>query len=135
MSLMEWNSNLDIGVDAMNDEHKVLLKYMNQLFDLYHAKADYGRQKTVLDQLKDATIKHFTQEEAYMEKIGFEGIASHKIIHKQLLEKFTVHYQEFEQKQQFNEGFFTFLKMWLSAHIQGIDIKYGEFSRSKKKSA
>ncbi len=135
MSLMDWNKSLDIGVEAMNNDHKVLLKYMNELYDLYDAKADFAAQKVVLDKLKDATILHFQDEEKYMEKICFEGIDMHKIVHINLLAKFTEHYQDFISRHSFNEGFFQFLKLWLSAHIVGIDLKYAEFSRQAKKAS
>ena len=48
------------------------------------------------------------------------------MIHKDLLDKFTDHYQIMVSTGKLNDKFFSFLKLWLSAHIQGIDVKYGK---------
>lgn len=132
---MKWSEALDIGVEEMNHEHKGLLDYMNQLYDLHNNKASGEEQKRVLDQFKDATVKHFKDEENYMQKIGWEGLASHQYIHKSLLENFSKHYEKFNTEGKLTDDFFHFLKFWLSAHIQGIDMKYGEFSRQIKKAS
>ncbi len=132
MSLMDWNDKLDIGVEKMNNEHKNLLNIMNKLFDLYEHKASYLEQKKYLDQLRDATVAHFKNEESYMESLNFEGIKQHKIIHTQLISKFLSHYSDFESKKEFSDQFFQFLTLWLNAHIQGIDKKYGECAQTKK---
>ncbi len=133
MGIMNWNENLDIGVNDMNNEHKNLLDYMNKLFDEYSAKASYEVQLGTLDKLKNATVEHFEHEEKYMEKIGWDQLATHKHIHKSLLETFGRHYGKFVETRALNDEFFHFLKFWLSAHIQGIDKKYGEFAKTAKK--
>ena len=135
MELMKWSEALDVGVHEMNDEHKGLLGYMNQLFDLHSSKASTVDQKKVLDQLKAATVLHFQHEEEYMEKLGWEGLPSHRYIHKTLLENFSKHYENFSTEGQLTDEFFHFLKFWLSAHIQGIDKKYGDYSKEKKKAS
>jgi hemerythrin-like metal-binding protein len=132
MPLMEWDNKLDIGVGEMNEEHQGLLKYMNSLYDAWESKSPVADQKILLDLLKDATIEHFRSEEAYMEKIGWESVDVHKYIHKSLLETFTKHYQNFLDQGQLTMEFFEFLRLWLAAHIQGIDKKYGDFSVTKK---
>jgi hemerythrin-like metal-binding protein len=132
MPLMNWDNKLDIGVHEMNHEHQGLLKCMNELYDAWESKVPVATQKILLDQLKEATIQHFQSEEAYMEKIGWEGLDVHRYIHKSLLETFSKHYQNFLEKGELSMDFFEFLRLWLAAHIQGIDKKYGEFGAAKK---
>ena len=43
-----------------------------------------------LGELGDYTVKHFEQEEAYLESISYSGLANHKAIHADLLETFSV---------------------------------------------
>lgn len=135
MGIMQWNENLDIGVNQMNDEHKILLDHMNNLYDHHNAKASFEAQKVILDKLKDATIQHFDHEEKYMEKIGWEQLPQHQYIHKNLLETFGRHYQKFVESRSLSDDFFHFLKFWLSAHIQGIDKKYADFAKVNKKAS
>lgn len=132
MKLMEWSDALDIGVRDMNNEHKGLLDYMNKLFEMQNANAKPAEMKMILDKLKRATIDHFQHEEAYMEKIGWSSCATHKLIHKNLLDSLGAHYAKFETEGKLTEEFFRFLKFWLGAHIQGIDKKYGDFANSTK---
>lgn len=133
MSLMDWNDRLDIGVKEMNDEHKVLLKYMNELHDLCEKKASEKDISVSLDNLAKYTEKHFKDEEAYLESIKYADCDLHKTIHADLLKKLSSFHTQFKQKgvSALNFEFFVFLKTWLSAHIQGIDMKYGKFAKGK----
>ena len=135
--LMEWNDRLDIGVDHMNHQHQYLLDLMNQLY--VASTKNSGRQKiiTLIESLKTATVDHFKEEEEFMLEIEFEGLESHKRIHVNLLEKFESHRLEFvsSENETLDPKFFQFLKFWLSAHIQGIDAKYGEHATAHSKKA
>lgn len=127
MAFIDWSNDFDVCVNDMNDQHKILMKIMNELFELNTS----GKPKTLLMQklgeLGSFTVKHFTEEEQFMESIHFDGLVTHKLIHKDLLEKFTRHMTAFDQgsTQTLGTDFFGFLKVWLLAHIQGIDTKYG----------
>ncbi len=135
MSLMDWREKLDIGVPAMNSEHQVLLNYMNQLFDKWEKKAPRPEMQAAITRLKNATIDHFKHEEEYMEKIKWPKLASHKIIHRRLLEDFVRFEAEYNSGAELGKPFFTFLKMWLTCHIHGLDMEYGPKAETLKKGA
>lgn len=126
MILMNWSDKLDVGVDLMNNQHKKILDLMNNLYSAFENSAPYEQFLPILNELKDYTIQHFSEEEAYMESVNFSGLATHKQIHIQLLEKLTEHYQQISEDKKLDQKFFDFLKLWLSSHIQGIDVKYGK---------
>jgi len=128
MPLMNWDQSLDIGIDAMNREHKQLLDVMNRIYD--------SREKggpaivSLVQQLGDLCVRHFKAEEAFMQSITFPDFVAHKRVHERLLEK----YGGFAAQIQANQGrpsdeFFQFLRLWLSAHIKCIDIKYSDHSK------
>lgn len=54
----------------------------------------------------------------------FAGLATHKIIHLQLLEQVQKHATEFQRTGLLGDAFFQFLAVWLTSHIRGIDSKY-----------
>lgn len=128
MSLLEWTDKLDVHVDSMNQEHVELIRLMNAVYDVNE------REKTAvggaLDNLVRYVVKHFEDEEAYMESVGFKGLKSHQIIHKDLLDKVGKHVEDFKRSQSdaLPDDFFAFLKFWLVSHIQGIDSKYGSIA-------
>ncbi len=126
MPLMDWDSSLDVGVERMNREHQDILALMNEIYDVQQA----GRQDLdvirLVDRLGQVTIEHFRDEEAFMETSDYAGLESHKLIHQDLLRKFTGFAEEIRAGNgQVPDKFLTFLKLWLSAHIKGIDMKYG----------
>ena len=65
-----------------------------------------------------------------MEKIGFTGRAQHAVIHQQLLGRLAQFHQEFRASGTFTDACFHFLKLWLRAHICGIDTKYAAHARA-----
>lgn len=129
MAIFKWTDELDIGVRDMNIEHQQILKLMNRLHHLYENKAPKPELATALQDLVTYTIQHFADEEAYMQKIGYDAIETHKLLHKNLLNKLTEFLTAVQSGQKdVSEGLFYFLKFWLTAHIRGIDKKYGEYS-------
>ncbi len=126
MTYFRWTKELDVRVDKMNEQHKILIDLMEELFQLTMQKE--SKQKTLqkLNQLASFTRKHFREEELYMDAINFKGRDTHKIIHQQLLTELDGHVESFKNHHQLlSNDFFYFLRHWLTAHIKHIDIKYG----------
>lgn len=128
----KWDAaKLSTKVTEMDNEHIELIRLMNKVYASVEAKKPFPEIKKELTDLGQYTLKHFTDEEAYMEKIKFPGVATHKIIHKKLLDQFTEYMVETEKTKKVNDNFFKFLSVWLTSHIMGIDTKYGHFVTNK----
>lgn len=128
-----WSeANFGLQIKEMDDEHKVLIDKMNKLHQAWENKAPAETMGPLLEDLAKYTIKHFADEEAYMERANYEGIKTHKMIHKQMLDQFDGHLKDFKNKKVLTDAFFMFLKVWLASHIRGIDMKY---SQAVKKAA
>lgn len=129
----EWDAGkLSLHIPDMDNEHKVLIGLMNDLHRLSESHANFAEQIAALDKLVRYTAKHFADEEAYMERIGFSGLRIHKGVHKQLLDKLAGHLSAARSNHKLPEDIFVFFKMWLSAHICGIDTKYAQHARTAK---
>jgi len=125
---------LGLGVQEMDKEHQELIAKMNVLYKLVENKASVEDLQKSIDDLAGFTVKHFADEEGYMEKIKFPGVATHKVIHQQLLKQFGDYVAEFKKTAVVSPQFFNFLKVWLTSHIRGIDMKYSDFGKNKKAS-
>ena len=126
----QWNpKTLSVSVGAMDDEHQVLIKKMNALHAAHVAKADRAKLSELLGDLAGYTTKHCADEEAYMASVGFPDLESHKRIHQKLLARVGEHVAELEKTGKLTDALFSFLAFWLSSHIQGIDVKYGEHAK------
>ncbi len=132
MSFFEWTPQLDVHIPAMNEEHRWLISLMNRLHDQVNSGADRDAQGKTLEELGKATVKHFADEELVMARMGFPKIEHHKKLHAQLLTKFGAHAANFKGGQPLGPEFFHFLKFWLSAHIQGMDMQYSDYASLNK---
>ncbi len=120
-----WDAaKLSLDVAEMDREHQVLIGHMNTLHRLYESKAPAADQGKAFTTLADYTVKHFADEERYMEKVGYPGLRVHQGVHKNLLERVGTFGKDFKAKGKFGDDLFVFLRMWLTAHICGVDMKY-----------
>lgn len=126
-SLFVWDpQRLELKVTEMDNEHKKLVDMMNNLYKKNHENASKPELMRVINELADFVVVHFQHEESYLEKIRFPGLLNHKGIHQRLLSQLKQHKTDFETSSaaKINEKFFDFLTLWLSAHIQHIDMQY-----------
>jgi hemerythrin len=124
----------DLGLDVkeMDLEHQELINRMNLLFNAVENKESSEKVEKLINSLAEYTVKHFADEETYMEKINFTGIDTHKLMHAKLLTQFGAHVEYFKKTKELDPKFFNFLKAWLGTHIRGIDKKYSDHAHGKK---
>ena len=84
MAYYEWTKALDMGVEPMNSEHKILISHMNDLYDLNARSAPKDEVLREFDGLMDYAVEHFRDEEKFMDSIRFPS-AAHKKLHVNLL--------------------------------------------------
>lgn len=131
MPIMTWDDSLDVGVDAMNHEHRDILDAMNKIYDA-RAKGVTGAViDNLVTRLGAITHHHFADEEAFMKRVGYPELDRHKALHSRLLEQFGAHAQQIKSAGGVpDDAFFHFLKFWLTSHIKGIDTKYGAHAKA-----
>ena len=129
MSLMPWDLNkFDVHVHAMNNDHEHIVELINRIHDADAAGTPANAVLRVLDELGAFTTEHFAGEEQLMEYVGYADLPRHRVMHQQLLREFTKHRNAFAAEGgRLPKAFFDFLKLWLTAHIRNIDMRYGEF--------
>lgn len=83
-----WKDRYNIGVEVIDKEHKKLFKIINKLFDFGEdeEKSQWVCQEGI-KYFKDHAVKHFADEEEYMESIQYSGLEMHKRIHDDFREK------------------------------------------------
>ena len=68
-----------------------------------------------------------------MKAAAYEGLDNHLWVHKDLLGKLDQHVAEFQAGPgTLSPAFFSFLRLWLTAHIMGIDRKYAPTLAGKR---
>lgn len=126
MGFFEWDESLDVGVEEMNAQHKVLISLMNIVHEKDEMKAAKTEIEVAIYNLIDYVEKHFDDEEKYMESVNFAGIDAHKKLHKNLVSDLKNYAEEYAENEEphISSAFTTFLKVWLTTHIKGVDTRY-----------
>ena len=132
MSFFEWKDDYSVGIIKVDEQHKKLVGYLNELYE--SMKAGKGKETlgAVLKSLVEYTKAHFTTEESLMKLYKFPGYEEHKKKH----EKMTEHVLNLNQKYASDEisnpiQITSFLKDWLTKHILETDKLYGPFLNKK----
>jgi hemerythrin-like metal-binding protein len=126
-----WKAQYVLGVDEMDDEHKILIEKINNLVNGINQNVSVSKIQNLFSDLAGFTKKHFADEEAYMESIDYPELNGHKQIHHNLLAKVG------EFGKTINTGSFdsvalvAFLNDWLVKHIMGVDMKYARYSDNR----
>ena len=79
-----------IGIDMIDEEHKQLFKYADEAYELLHDEFTpdkYDRIDIILENLRNYTVKHFSDEEQYMESINYKKIFTQKVQHQEFIHK------------------------------------------------
>lgn len=83
-----WQDRYNIGVEIIDKEHRKLFSILNKLFDFgkQEEKSQWVCQEAI-KYFRDHALQHFTEEEAYMDAIHYEGLDMHRRIHKTFRER------------------------------------------------
>lgn len=83
-----WKDEFNIGIKIIDDEHQRLFQIISKLFALKEEEAKNKRAcQEGIKYFKTHALKHFEDEEKYMELIGYEEIDMHKRLHKNFRDK------------------------------------------------
>lgn len=125
MPIIEWNVNLLVGIQEIDRQHKQLVQWLNDNYDLFREGAEM--EGTFLHELLDYSVHHFSCEEGWMRKTSYPNFVAHKEEH----ELFTRRIIEFKKEQQRNANvsveLIWFLCNWVTHHIRETDAEFGRF--------
>ncbi len=128
MPLIKWRDSFSVGVSKFDDEHKVLLDILNEMFRSVRDHKNINHLTVEIDKLIQYTDEHFANEEAAMEKVGYPALDNHKKIHGKLLDDVILFKKKVESgDEQATTTFYHFLRDWLLTHIVEEDMQYKPF--------
>ncbi len=135
MSLMTWTSAMSVGVPELDEDHRVLIRIINQLAD----SRESGDPAAILRQCLYSLLRyaefHFAREEKVMAACDFPGFTHHKEEHR----AFTAHMKDLAEAldhdeppvaEIVNQDLLYYLKDWLNHHILIEDMSYRKLAES-----
>ncbi len=130
MSYWSWDSSLSIGVDVIDEQHRRIVDYINEL-DVAFRKKDREKISEVLTGLTDYTITHFMFEEDLMVKSGYPLSDSHMKVHESFTARINEYVEQHENGKNITRKLMAELRIWLTQHINRDDKDYAPFARKK----
>ncbi|WP_302028329.1 bacteriohemerythrin, partial [Bacteroides caecimuris] len=126
MSEIKWNDRFNLGVDEIDKAHQKLFSIVNKLiaFTENPAKQQHACKEGI-KYFKSYTIKHFAEEEAYMQSIAYAGLPMHKSLHDHLRDKTLPALEAELDDQNYSiesvQHFIGICVGWLTGHIMVED--------------
>lgn len=125
MAYMQWTDDLATGIRVIDDQHKRIISYINELD---HARQTGSAEEVehVLDGLLDYTVTHFEFEEELQEKAGYPFLKAHQRVHEIFMKRIAAFRDRANNGEDIVPELLSMLKVWLSSHIKGDDRDYVE---------
>ncbi len=127
-NFIEWNDELSVGIEEIDEQHKVLVGLINRMHDAIHQRHGSDVVEGILAELAEYTRIHFAVEESLMRLLNFPGYEEHRDLHEELIDQMVDLQQKIaEGKHSIGFELMHFLKVWLSKHIMEEDMQYSGF--------
>lgn len=125
MAFFEWTSELSVGLDSVDRQHRLLIGYINELSDAVDDGRNNLSLQKLLERLRNYTKVHFAYEEAMFKVYGYEEASDHATAHQAFVRMI----EECEARQAKGEAsvaadLLKYLKTWLAEHILIEDKAY-----------
>jgi len=121
IDIFPWDDNFNTGIAKIDEQHKMLVKLLNQLANHVAFKSDRPALNVIFDELADYAIYHFkTEEEIWHEYLPADPMeSSHKEIHNSFIANVVGLRNQENSKAEDDmvADVLGFLTRWLASHI------------------
>ena len=118
-----WTSDLDTGIEAIDQQHRKIVDYINEL-DVAIRDKDSAATGRVLDGLEEYCRVQFAFEEALQVKVGYKHAKSHKMVHDVFAKRMAKYRERRKAGEDVNELLHEALSTWLMLHIKREDKNF-----------
>ncbi len=127
-NFISWNKTLSVGIEEIDEQHKVIINLINQMHDAIYRHQASEVIQGILSELVEYTRIHFTVEESLMQLLNYPDYDVHCEQHQMLLDQ-VIKLQEkvASGKTAISFELMHFLKTWLTKHIMNEDMQYSTF--------
>lgn len=119
---------MSVGVHSLDDEHKSMITEISNLYAFRKSHSRKELQDYISLMVRHA-IEHFSNEELYMNNIGFSELPEHIETHGAFLEKIKIIENNMKEDDlyQISDNELNSLARWLFNHILTEDKDYAIF--------
>jgi len=130
--LFNFDDEFRLGIDVIDNEHIKLVDMLNQVHALLSEGKREEARRYFNETLSAYVEEHFSNEEKFMESIGFPFVEDHHKVHENFKQSFRELQPRIESaddaafRRALNDAF-----TWIIVHIGKTDKKYAAFYFSK----
>ncbi len=135
MSTLEWIEDYNVGIPAIDNEHRLLVSLINDINRTIDTHKEFQTQiiGDSLKTLEQCVRNHFASEERFLLFNNYPEYDTHKTEHTLLLEQLEHFEKKFlAEKPDFTENMLLYLKDWLVRHIILHDCKFSSYFRDEE---
>lgn len=135
-SMLEWKSDYETGMPAIDAQHKVLFEHINRLGkfvktgEIQRSEADY-----LLTFLENYAVQHFNGEEACMARFQCPAYERNKEDHALFLNVLRfckTEYKTTDQPKETLERLHESMRWWINQHILKVDVRLKDSISAKQ---
>jgi len=126
---VEWNESMKTGVDSIDNQHKemfLMVAKLKEAIDQQKNRSEIGR---IVDALARYAMRHFAEEELWMEKQNCPSAEANKQAHDGFLGKFDLFRERYSDpgaKITMVANFQDTLSRWLVKHVADVEAELRE---------
>ena len=88
MAEIKWNDRYNLGVEEIDKAHQKLFAIVNKLISFTeNPNKQQHACREGIKYFKSYTLRHFAEEEAYMQSVAYAKLPMHKRLHDNLRDK------------------------------------------------
>ena len=132
--LFKWNDSFLIGIEELDQEHKILIDDINRLHEELVMNDEKSEIEECLGDIYTRMQAHFALEEHVMKEHGYKYYDEHKREHEELLDNYTEYMVQFlnDSGVSSDKSIEESLKHWVITHIVTSDKKMSLMVQEKE---
>jgi hemerythrin-like metal-binding protein len=128
MQSLEWKESYSVGVNTLDEQHKLLVSHLNTIYHIYNDPEKKEQTGVMINQLEEYALVHFKSEEDLFVKHKFYGLDQHAKEHRFYEQKIKEYHTRFDSTDnKVTVEMLEFLADWLTGHILGSDQDYRRY--------
>lgn len=121
-----WDDSLSIGNEYIDEQHKLLIELIKNI-----PESMTSYDPDILCGALEYAATHFSDEEAFMEEVGYPGLEEQKHLHKKLTRVLKNYERSYRTGKADLYSFKQFMFQWIQNHMMDEDRKIGGFLREQ----
>jgi len=133
MPLIDWRKDYELGIGAIDHEHRELIELINEMHAALGGDASPEAAVNFLGELYTQVSGHFALEERMMRDAGYDEVEAHREEHEELLDSIRELMDAYGEDASFDFGdrLAATFRAWFDHHLKGADTRLHRFLEGK----